>query len=96
MWHGTTKLENADEYLELMRTVAIPDYSATPGNLGAYALRRDDGMLVHFTMLTFWDSIDSISAFAGEPVESSKYYDFDPKFLIEMAPKAFHYVAYKE
>ncbi len=94
MWHGATPLEKGDEYLALMRNVAIPDYAATPGNRGAYALRRDAGELAHFTMLTFWDSLDAIKAFAGEPVETAKYYDFDADFLVEMPPSASHFEAY--
>jgi len=26
IWHGTTSLENSDEYLEKMKSVALPDY----------------------------------------------------------------------
>ena len=40
IWHGATPAAKSDEYLSLMRTVAIPDYHSTPGNKGAYALRR--------------------------------------------------------
>ena len=40
IWHGVTPAAKSDEYLNLMRTVAIPDYRSTPGNKGAYALRR--------------------------------------------------------
>jgi hypothetical protein len=40
IWHGATPAAKSDEYLTVMRTVAIPDYRSTPGNKGAYALRR--------------------------------------------------------
>jgi hypothetical protein len=40
IWHGTTPAAKSDEYLNLMRTVAISDYRSTHGNKGAYALRR--------------------------------------------------------
>jgi len=40
IWHGATPTTKSDEYLNLMRTVALPDYRSTPGNKGAYALRR--------------------------------------------------------
>ena len=43
IWHGATPASKSDEYLNLMRTVAIPDYRSTPGNKGAYALRRIEG-----------------------------------------------------
>lgn len=34
IWHGATPAIKSDEYLNLMRTVAIPDYRSTPGNKG--------------------------------------------------------------
>ena len=39
IWHGATPAAKSDEYLNLMRTVAIPDYRSTPGNRG---LTRSD------------------------------------------------------
>ena len=38
-----TPTTKSDEYLNQMRTVAIPDYHSTPGNKGSYALRRIAG-----------------------------------------------------
>jgi hypothetical protein len=32
IWHGATPAAKSDEYLNLMRAVAIPDYRSTPGN----------------------------------------------------------------
>jgi hypothetical protein len=48
IWHGATPAAKSDEYLNLMRTVTIPDYRSTPGNNGAYALRRIEGDTAHF------------------------------------------------
>jgi len=56
IWHGATPIDKSDEYLNLMRTVAIPDYRSTPGNKGAYGLRRIEGDTAHFLMITFWES----------------------------------------
>jgi hypothetical protein len=53
IWHGATPLAKSDEYLHLMRTVAIPEYRATPGNTGAFAMRRVAGEAAHFLMVTF-------------------------------------------
>jgi hypothetical protein len=86
IWHGRTPAAKSDEYLHLMRTVAIPDYRATPGNAGAYALRRIEGDVAHFLMVTFWESEDAIRAL--------KYYDFDKNFLLEMEPSSTHYETY--
>ena len=91
IWHGRTAAAKSDEYLNLMRTVAIPDYRSTPGNIGAYALRRVEGDVAHFLMLTFWESEDAIRAFAGNDMNVAKYYDFDKNFLLEMEPVSTHY-----
>ena len=40
IWYGATPAVKSDECLNLMRTVAIPDYRSTRGKTGAYAPRR--------------------------------------------------------
>ena len=93
-WHGTTSAQKADAYLELMRTVALPDYRSTPGNLGAFTLVRREGESTHFLMVTFWESEEAIAAFAGEQISLAKFYDFDDSFLVVKEPTATHYEAY--
>jgi len=94
IWHGATPLAKSGEYLNLMRTVALPDYQSAPGNKGAYALRRIEGNTAHFLMVTFWESEDSIRAFAGHDIRVAKYYDFDKNFLLELEPYSTHYEMY--
>jgi heme-degrading monooxygenase HmoA len=94
IWHGTTPAAKSDEYLKLMRTVAIPDYRSTPGNQGAYALRRIEGDTAHFLMITFWESEAAIRAFAGDDIRIAKYYDFDKNYLLEQEPHSTHYETY--
>jgi hypothetical protein len=78
----------------LMRTVATPDRRSTPGNKGAYALRRIEGDTAHFLMVTFWESEVAIRTFAGEDIGVAKYYDFDKDFLLELEPCSAHYEMY--
>jgi hypothetical protein len=66
IWHGTVPVSKTDEYLDLMRRIALPEYLATRGNRGAWCLHRTDADVTHFEMLTFWDDIDAIKRFAGE------------------------------
>lgn len=91
IWEGRVPRDKADDYIGLMHSVALPDYRAIPGNRGAYVLRRDDEAVTRVTMLTFWESLDAIRAFAGEPVERAKYYDFDREFLLAFPETAVHY-----
>jgi hypothetical protein len=94
IWHGATLASKSDEYLNLLRTVAIPDYRSVPDNQGAYALRRVEGDTAHFLMVTFWESEAAIRAFAGDDIALAKYYDFDKDFLLELEPNSVHYEMY--
>ena len=95
IWHGTTLLENSDEYLEKMKTVALPDYRRIPGNIGAYVLHRIEGGVAHFNMLTFWENLDAIKQFAGEDYEIPKYYEFDEMMLLELEDVSRQYDTYE-
>jgi hypothetical protein len=96
IWHGRVPLEKSEEYLEKMRSVALPDYERTQGNRGAYCLCRVDGSVAHFEMLTFWDDVEAIKRFAGETYQTARYYDFDDDFLVEKEPFALHFEVYKQ
>ena len=90
LWHGITPTAKADAYLEFLKARALPDYRATPGNLGAFVLRRIEGSTAHFTTLTHWESLEAIATFAGEDIERAKYYPEDQDFLLEFEPHVVH------
>jgi len=91
IWHGMVPISKTDEYLDLMRRIALPEYVATRGNRGAWCLYRTEADVTHFEMLTFWDDTDAIKRFAGDDYSMAKYYDFDSDYLIEMEPHVQHY-----
>lgn len=91
IWHGMVPVKKRDEYLDLIRRIALPEYLATQGNRGAWCLCRTEGDVTHFEMLTFWDDVDSIQRFAGDDYSMAKYYDFDSDYLIEMESGVRHY-----
>jgi len=95
IWHGAVPLEKSEEYLEKMRSVALPDYEQTLGNRGAYCLYRADRNVAHFQMLTFWEDVDAIKRFAGEDFQQARYYDFDDDFLVEKEPFVLHFEVHK-
>ncbi len=96
IWHGRVPANKSEEYLRRMRTVAIPNYRAVPGNRGAFVLHRIDGNIAHFLTLTFWESRDAIAGLVGEDIEQAKYYDFDANFLLEFEPFVAHYDLYSD
>ena len=60
IWHGAVPVEKSDAYFEKMRTVALPGYRRVDGNRGAWVMRRIEGDVAHFDMLSFWDDVDAI------------------------------------
>src|SRR5262245_36933165 len=91
LWHGLVPAAKARAYLDLMQTVALRDYRATDGNRGAWCLTREEGDVVHFEMLTFWEDFAAIRRFAGERLDEAVYYDFDDTYLLEKEPHVRHY-----
>lgn len=91
IWSGRVPREKANAYEQFLRERAIPDYTSIPGNLGGIILRRDGEDYTEFTIITFWDSIDSIKAFAGEDYEKAKYYEEDKEYLLEFPEHVKHY-----
>jgi hypothetical protein len=54
-------------------------------------MRRVADGLAHFLVLTFWDSWEAISAFAGDDPAHARYYDEDVLFLVELESHVTHY-----
>ena len=91
MWHGRVPTMKAKEYRDFLNTRAIPDYQSVSGNLSVHILERDEGEITHFITLTFWQDLESIRTFAGEDLETAKYYPEDKDFLLEFEPTVVHY-----
>src|SRR5262249_9759621 len=91
IWHGRTRPELADEYEEFLRRRAIPDYRGIAGNLGAFVLRQAATDRSEFLTVSFWESLEAIRAFAGDPIERAKYYAEDQRYLVEFEPAVTHY-----
>ncbi len=91
IWRGWTSAENADAYVAYLGQTGIPEYRATPGNLGAFILHRADADRVEFLTLSFWESLDSIKAFAGEPIERAVFYPEDDRFLVDRETVVTHF-----
>jgi heme-degrading monooxygenase HmoA len=90
IWHGRTRIEHADEYLEYVTRTGIADYKNTEGNLKVEILRRIDGEICHFWTVTKWDSVENIKKFAGEDYEKARYYEKDAEYLLEFEPTVIH------
>jgi heme-degrading monooxygenase HmoA len=90
-WHGITDADRADAYLAYLNETGVPELQSTPGNLGVYVLRRIDGDIAHFLLISLWESREAIARFAGAEIEVARYYPEDRDYLHELEPTVTHY-----
>lgn len=91
IWRGITQADKADEYLAYLQETGLKDYAATPGNRGVTVLRRVQGEHCEIMLVSLWDSMDAVRAFAGENPDKSVYYPEDDRYLLDMEPLVRHY-----
>ena len=91
IWHGRVRTAKANEYSAYLQKEGIEKIEAIPGNLGAQVLRRTDGKVTEFTVISYWPSRDAIHAFAGTDIEKTHNLPRDKEFLLEMEPKVKHF-----
>jgi heme-degrading monooxygenase HmoA len=93
-WTGWTEKAKAAEYEAYMHEVALDGYTDIPGNRGVLMLRRDEGDRSEFTMISLWNSLDDIQAFAGDDPTTAVFYDRDEELLVERDLTVKHYDVY--
>ncbi len=73
IWHGYTTPANADAYENLLREEIFAWIASKniPGYHGIQLYRREVGIEVEFITIMWFDSIDSVKAFAGDDYEAA-------------------------
>ncbi len=95
IWTGATRTGDADAYAQYMHQVALPGYADITGNRAVLMLRRPrDDDRTEFTMITVWDSLESIIAVAGPDPERAIFYPRDEQFLVDRDLTVRHYDLY--
>ena len=93
IWHGRTPADKGDAYLEYLNRTGVTNYRATEGNRGVYVLRSSENGVADFLLVSLWDSMDSVRAFAGDEPGKAVYYPEDDAYLLEREPGVRHYEA---
>jgi heme-degrading monooxygenase HmoA len=91
IWRGVVRRADADDYAGYIRDTGFGEYAETPGNRGAWMLRRDDGEHTEFITMSMWDSVDAIRAFAGDDIEAAVLYPEDERYLVGGESSVTHY-----
>ena len=65
-WRATNLRSRDSEYREAVERTVLPHLSEMSGYLGTLWMRREAGDHFEYLVLTCWDSMDTVQAFAGE------------------------------
>ena len=91
IWRGRTPAAKAEAYVEYLLATGLKDYRAVPGNTGVRVLRRIEGNVAEFLVVSFWESMDAVRTFAGSDVDAAVYYPEDDAYLLERERTVAHY-----
>jgi heme-degrading monooxygenase HmoA len=90
-WRGLAKPGHADMYVEHLRTQTFPALRRLAGFKGAAILRRDVAAGVEFLVITEWESVEAIRAFAGANVDDAVLPPEVDAMMIEYDRRVRHY-----
>ena len=91
MWHGRVPDARAAEYEDYLRREGIAKLEAIPGNLGVDLLTRSRDGVTEFIVISYWQSLENIKAYAGADIEKTHHLPRDPEFLLELEPNVRHF-----
>ena len=89
-WIGSTRRDDADDYLRYLQETGLSDYRTIPGNLGVVVRRSLSSDVATFELTSFWESEDAIRRFAGPDIQLARYYPEDDRYLLEKTPHVTH------
>jgi antibiotic biosynthesis monooxygenase (ABM) superfamily enzyme len=90
-WKCRVPEAHSDGFTAYLYESGIKDSSATPGYLGAQIFRRSLAAQVELTLITYWDKLESIKAFAGSDISQARLYPEDEVYELEPDLSEQHY-----
>ncbi|GKX62138.1 hypothetical protein SOASR032_07070 [Pragia fontium] len=90
-WHGCVPLKYWDGFAAHLQLTGVQHSQSVNGNLGAFVRQEIEEGWAHFFLVTYWDSYDSIKAFAGDNYSIAVTYQDDEVFELLSDPFVFHH-----
>jgi hypothetical protein len=82
IWRGRTTRARADEYASYLYEHGIRPLEEKA--LGVQLFREDRETETEFVTISYWESVEAMSRFAGPDPRRIHHLERDPEFLIEM------------
>ncbi|MEW5774466.1 MAG: antibiotic biosynthesis monooxygenase [Thermodesulfobacteriota bacterium] len=90
-WRCRCPQEHRDGFLAYLAETGVKDTAATPCCRGAQILVRELDGAAEITLVTYWDSLDAIRAYAGEDISVARLYPEDAKYELDPDRRVTHY-----
>jgi heme-degrading monooxygenase HmoA len=91
IWKARATPERVREYAEYLKSTVVPELTAIHGYQGVSLLQRDRNGAVEVTVITWWESLEVIRAFAGEAIETAVVHDSAARMLIDFDRSVEHH-----
>jgi len=95
-WRGRANHLRANAYPRHFRTAVLPELRRLKGFRGATLARRQLDDRIEFVVLTRWESLESIRAFAGSDIERAVVEPAAVAALVEFDARVRHYEVMEE
>jgi heme-degrading monooxygenase HmoA len=90
-WSATTTPDKFPAYARHLSGTVFPELERLDGYEGGRLLRRDTSGRVEVIVMTFWKSLDSIRAFAGDDIERAVVPDKAAALLTNFDARVKHF-----
>jgi heme-degrading monooxygenase HmoA len=90
-WRGLAKADRAQDYIDHLREETFPKLQALAGFIDASILQREMAEGIEFVIVTRWQSLAAVSAFAGSEPEMAVVADKVKQMMVEYDLSVRHY-----
>lgn len=90
-WKARCPKQHAAGFIEYLHQTGVKDTSSTPGFKGAQIFVRELDNSTEISLISYWDTLDSIKAFAGDDIGVARLYPEDYKYALEPDDFVLHY-----
>jgi heme-degrading monooxygenase HmoA len=91
VWTARTTRDGAAKYADHFRRIVLPELTAFHGYRGALLLERELNGGIEVVVVTRWQSLDAIKAFAGDEVDRAVVHDDAAVLLTDYDRKVRHF-----
>ncbi len=91
VWSARTTRDGARQYAEHFRHVVLPELAAIAGYRGAQLMEREQDGAIEVVVVTRWNTLDAIRAFAGEEMDRAVVHDAAAALMTDYDRKVRHY-----